>query len=64
VQWLLGREVKRRDHTMNDHELRLRVIELDRATRADITNLHNHLESMRTRAEERHLEVLDRINSP
>lgn len=61
LQWLLKREIKRRDDTVDDHEERLRDIEADRATKSDISGLYDALNKMRDRAEERHLELLDRM---
>lgn len=61
VQWLLKREIKRRDDAVDDHELRLRAIENDRATKTDISGIYQTLDVMRDRAEERHLELLDRM---
>lgn len=71
AQWLLGREIKRRDLDISalkkavheDHEVRLRTIEIDHVKRSDIAEIHSHLNAMRSRAEERHLELLDRINT-
>lgn len=61
IQWLLKREIKRRDDAVADHELRLRVVESDRATKTDISGIYKTLDIMRDRAEERHLELLDRM---
>jgi hypothetical protein len=68
MQWFMGREIKRRDSDIaalkavdDGHSQRLRAIEIDHVKRSDIADIHRHLESMRERAEERHMEILDRI---
>lgn len=68
VQWLLGREVRRRDSDIvalklknDDHEARIRAMEIDRVKMEHIIEIHRHLDRMRERAEERHIELLDRI---
>lgn len=61
LQWLLKREIKRRDEAVADHEVRLRDIESDFATKDDISGVYRRMDLMRDRAEERHLELLDRL---
>lgn len=62
VQWLIGREIRRNDETLKDHEIRIRVLETDRVTKQDILHLNTRLNEMSARGEERHIELLDRIN--
>lgn len=61
LQWMFRREIRRRDEAVADHEARLRIIENDRATKSDISGLYEQFNTMRNRAEERHIELLDRL---